>query len=126
MFKTNIYVRCSRDHIRVRNVESGREGKTPPSVTFTTKRLLIGDFGAAERALKEAVASVNSKGLFRSMAILIQQTEMNEGGLAPVESRVLSELALGAGAAQVRVWDGAELSDAEVLAKLAAKVRNGA
>ena len=44
--------------------------------------------------------------------------EMTEGGLSQVEDRVFRELAAGAGAKEVLVWVGDELSDQAMLAKI--------
>jgi hypothetical protein len=49
--------------------------------------------------------------------IVIHPLVMTEGGLAPVEHRVLMEVADCAGAKRVTVWVGHELNDNEVLEK---------
>ena len=116
----HIYVRVSRDKLRLRVIESGAEVEIIPEKPFTTSRLLVGDFGAAERALKEGVKKASGGGwLTPSPAILMHATEMTEGGLSEIETRVLQELAIGAGAMKAKVWSGPELTDAQALEKLA-------
>jgi len=117
-----LYVRVRRNQFRVRNLESGAEATFDAQPPFTTARLLIGQFSAAENLLKRAVKQTAKGGIFAvSPQVLIQPLEMIEGGLSDVEERVLKEVARGAGASKVVVWVGHELSDAEVRAKLNGK-----
>lgn len=93
-----------------------------PTTPFTTDRLLVGKFLAAERALKDAFKQVLSGSLFApSPKVVIHPLEMIEGGLSEVEERALQEVARGAGARRAFVWVGHELSDAEVVEKLDGK-----
>lgn len=54
----------------------------------------------------------------RSPAVLIHPLEMTENGLCQVEVKILRELALGAGAYKVEVWEGEELTPSQVVEKL--------
>jgi len=117
-----IYVRIRKNQFRVRNLESAKEAIFDAQPSFTTARLLIGQFQAAENALKRAVKEMSKGGIFAvSPQVLIQPLEMLEGGLSEVEERALREVAIGAGASKVVVWVGHELSDAEVRDKLRGK-----
>jgi rod shape-determining protein MreB and related proteins len=119
-FSNIVYVRVSKNRFRLKNIDTGAIAEVTPTPGFTTTRLLIGQFGAAEAALKEALKKVVGGGLFAvSPRIVIQPLEMADGGLSEVEERALRELALGAGAAKVVVWLGHELSDAEVRTRAA-------
>ena len=117
-----VYVRVRKNQFRVRSLESAAEAAFDAQPPFTTARLLIGQFQAAEKLLKRALTEMSKGGIFAaSPQILIQPLEMLDGGLSEVEERVLKEVATGAGASKVVVWVGHELSDAEVREKLNAK-----
>ncbi len=115
-----VYVK--KNQFRVRSLESAAEATFDAQPPFTTARLLIGQFQAAEKVLKRAVTEMSKSKIFAvSPQVLIQPLEILEGGLSEVEERVLKEVAIGAGASKVVVWVGRELSDAEVREKLDGK-----
>lgn len=119
LFTTPIYVKVYRNRLTVRSVAKGNELTLHATEPFTTSRLLVGEFVKAEALLKEALKKISSgKWLSPSPVILIQPMEMNEGGLSPIEDRVLRELAFGAGGRKVVVWEGKLLSDDEVIHQL--------
>lgn len=122
MFSNTVYVRVGRNQFRVKHIESGADTTVVASTPFTTTRLLIGQFVAAEQALKSALKQVSAGRLFAvSPAVVMHPMEMVEGGLSEIEERTLQEVAIGAGAAKAVVWVGRELSDSEVKEKLSAK-----
>lgn len=84
---------------------------------FAHPRSLVSDFTLAEQVLKAFVRRVfGSNRLFvPSPAIVIHPLGEHAGGLTQVELRALRELALGAGAASVRVWQGPALTDEQLL-----------
>ena len=115
------YVQLSENRVRVRDLDSGRECERRAEPPFSHPRLLVGDFAAAEACLKAAFAELGElggKGFALKRLILMHPLEKVEGGLSPIERRVLEELARGAGGGKVRVWDGAPLGDAAALEKL--------
>lgn len=119
LFPNPVYVRVRRNQFRLRHVEAGTESTFKADVSFSSARMLIGDFSAADQALKVALKQAESGRFLRMPSqILIQPLEMLEGGLSQIEERVLREVAIGAGASRVIVWVGPELSDADVKAKL--------
>jgi rod shape-determining protein MreB and related proteins len=119
MFGGDIYVRISRDLVRVKNVKSGQEAQVAPEVPFSSKRLLVGTFEPAQQALRSALRQVLGGGLFAlSPNVLMHPLELVEGGLSQIEERVLRELAMGAGAKKVLVFTGPVLQDAQVSEKL--------
>jgi len=121
-FANAVYVRVRKNQFRVRNLESAAEATFDAQAPFTTTRLLIGQFQAAENVLKRALKEMLKGGIFAvSPQVLVQPLEMTEGGLSEVEERVLKEVAIGAGASKVVVWVGRELSDGEVREKLNGK-----
>lgn len=111
----SIYIKVYENRFVLKLLE---EGATPitlvASEPFTTQRLLVGQFMAAEGTLKKGFKEIFSgKWFFPSLAVVIHPLEKIEGGLSEVEERVLKELAAGAGARKVAVWIGHELSDKE-------------
>ena len=121
---SSAYVLVKRNEFHVRHLESGAEATIQATRPFTTTRLLIGDFTAAESLLRGALKQVSKAGFFSpSPAVVIQPLEMIDGGLSQVEERILLEVAIGAGAFRAVVWVGPHLSDAEVKAKLKGKKR---
>jgi rod shape-determining protein MreB len=112
-----IYVKVYENRYVLKLLE---EGELPISIVasepFTTTRLLVGQFMAAECALKKGFKDVLSRKWFSpSLSVVIHPLEKVEGGLSEVEERVFKELALSAGARRAKVWVGHELSDAEAL-----------
>ncbi len=117
LFVSTLYVRVSRNQLRVRHLETKREVAVSPRVPFSTRRLLVGNLTSAEESLQQAVDRVQKGRWYPSPpAVVIHPLEMVEDGLSEVEERVLRELAAGGAAARkVVIWIGHELSDAEVL-----------
>ena len=118
MFDTDLYVRITRNLLRVKNLKSGQEIQLAPEHPFTTTRMLVGDFTSADHTMKKALAQVGANSFLASTRVLMHPMELVEGGLSEIESRILQELAVGAGAKKTVVHVGPELGDAEVSAKL--------
>jgi rod shape-determining protein MreB and related proteins len=117
-FENTVYVVVKRNQFRVRHIESSTEAAFEAQPPFSTPRLLIGQFQAAESLLKRAVKQMAKSGFLSvSPQVVIHPLEMLDGGLSEVEERVLREVAMGAGASKVVVWVGPQLTDAEVKAK---------
>ncbi|MBX2807532.1 MAG: rod shape-determining protein [Cellvibrionaceae bacterium] len=78
---------------------------------FSHPRTLIGDFLIAEKILQHAFREVHKNKLFApSPRVIVQPMEKIEGGLSAVEERAFRELCLGAGAREVYIHIGQELS----------------
>ncbi len=106
---TDLVAYVQKNHIEVVNLKDGNSARGEAS--FTTTRLLVGQFKPAEELLTNLLADVKSKGFFAPMPrLLIQPLEMVEGGLSEVEERVFFELGTSAGARHVKVHVGAKLS----------------
>jgi rod shape-determining protein MreB len=121
-FQRTMYVRLSRNKIKVRLVEAGTDVEISAAAPFSTQRLLVGDFANAEAAIKKAFRQAMGTGWFvPSPDVVMHQLEMTEGGLSEVEQKILWELAIGAGARKAIVWVGPELSDSEVKEKIGGK-----
>lgn len=132
LFTCDLYVRVYKNRFVLRLLDgSSREQSFDAEQTFTSTRLLVGQFMIAEACLKQAMVSVVKRGWFtRSPRVLIQAMEMVEGGLGDIEERIFRELALGAGAHKAVLWlppelaapSASVLTDAEVEEKLKAAV----
>lgn len=83
---------------------------------FGHPRTLIGDFTSGEQLLKAFLRELSGTRFFAvSPRVLMHPLGNPEGGFTQIERRALREMALGAGASQVFLWVGRELSDAEIL-----------
>ncbi|MDA8880931.1 hypothetical protein N9I26_07360 [Pseudomonadales bacterium] len=91
-----------------------------PEKNFTTKRLLVGDFSAAQDCLSKAIKRLAPKKLFtrKTAAIVMNPMEMYKGGLFEVEERILNELAFSSGAIKVALHTGATLTAKEAKHKI--------
>jgi len=83
---------------------------------FAHPRSLISDFTVAELVLKNFVSRARGNSLLQPNPIaIVHPLGQHEGGLTQVELRAFRELALGAGASEVRIWQGPQLTDQQVL-----------
>ncbi|KAA0695069.1 rod shape-determining protein MreB [Halopseudomonas laoshanensis] len=78
---------------------------------FAHPRTLISDFSLAEKLLQEVFKAMSKNRLMpASPAVIMQPLEKLEGGLTQIEIRAMRELALGAGARDVLVREGSDLT----------------
>jgi rod shape-determining protein MreB len=78
---------------------------------FSHPRLLVNDFEVAEKILQHAFRELHKdKFIAPSPRVIFQPMEKLEGGITGIENRVYSELCLGAGAREVYIHTGSELS----------------
>ena len=83
---------------------------------FDHPRVLIADFAIAEATLKFFLKMLYEKNLFKiAPKIVVHPLDNFEGGLSTLEWRALRELCMGAGARQVILWSGPELSAEQIL-----------
>jgi rod shape-determining protein MreB len=88
--------------------------KTKVTNPFSHPRVLCSDFVIAEKLLQDAITLViDRKFVTPAPAVVIHPMERLEGGLTMVEVRVFRELGLGAGARQVVIHLGDEVSISE-------------
>lgn len=118
--KTLLYVRIRRDAFDIRNVETDQRHRSRSLSGFSSERLLIADFNAAESTLLEAIKALLQPGLLGASpdCILMHPLELISGGVSPVEERVLRELAAAAGARRCEICTGPELTDDQVRQRL--------
>lgn len=85
---------------------------------FAHPRSLVSDFTVGEQVLKAFVRRLLGRGLWTPAPRIVLHPQGDPaGGYTQVEIRALHEMALGAGASQVVVWQGRGLTDAELLSR---------
>lgn len=83
---------------------------------FGHPRTLVGDFTAGEQLLKGFVGRLNGTSWMKmSPHIVLHPLGDPAGGYTQFEIRALHEMALGAGAREVTIWQGRTLTDDELL-----------
>jgi hypothetical protein len=115
-----IYIRIYENRVHIRNIDDRKEIELSAASPFTTERLLIGNFTAAQTLLKKGIKIVMGKKFF-APAIVMHPIDKIDGGLSQVEERVLKDLAIVTGAQTVVLWVGHELTDKDVLQKVKQK-----
>jgi hypothetical protein len=114
-----LYIKVFSDRMEL--IKIGDEIKTitlNPTENYSTHNLLIGEISVADNLLRNGFKKVaESKFLSKGPLVVIQPMEMVGKELSEVENRILLELAYGAGAFRVAIWNGKELSNDEVIEK---------
>ena len=83
---------------------------------FAHPRTLVSDFAVGEQLLKAFLRRLQGRSIFAiSPRVVMHPLGDPAGGFTQIEVRALREMAMGAGAARVVVWQGRELSDQELL-----------
>ena len=111
-----IYVKIYENRIHIRNINDRKEIELTATSSFSTERLLIGNFTVAQTLITKGIKIVMGKKFFAPL-ILMHPIEKIDGGLSQVEERVLKDLAIMTGAQKVILWVGNELNDEDVLEK---------
>jgi len=83
---------------------------TTVSEPFSHKRLLLSDFTLAEKLLQYIFNTVQKRKFGLLPRVVIHPMEKTDGGLGQIEIRAFRDLAIGAGARDVKVHLGKELS----------------
>jgi len=82
---------------------------------FAHPRSMVSDFSAAEQLLKAFLHRILRKSFFSpSPKVIMHLLGDPAGGFTQVEVRAFHEMALGAGASKVVIWQGPQLSDQEL------------
>lgn len=144
-FIPTVYVQVSAQRLTVRNPKTGKmvtevpemaivSGAKPKIVGLGTEarsrqsasvqvinpfahpRTLMSDITAGEQLLQAFLRRLQGDSLFAvSPRVVLRLLGDPAGGFTPVEIRAFREMALGAGAAAVLVWQGRNLTDEELL-----------
>ncbi|MBE7380614.1 MAG: 1-pyrroline-5-carboxylate dehydrogenase [Leptolyngbya sp. SIO1E4] len=117
LFKhAHVYLKIRVNKVWAKQLEGQTVVELQAEEPFTTERLLIGNFDSALSVTKAALKQVNlGKRRWVNPKVAIHPLAYTEGGLSPVEKRLFWELAASAQAVDARVWEGAELSDIQVV-----------
>ena len=114
-----IHLKVFPDRIEVINLLTGDRSENESQNGFTSARLLVADFEAAEAVALEALNKLPGTGnsmLKRSYLVLIQAMDMYDGGLSSVELRTYRDLGEMIGGRMVFIADGSkEFSEQEAL-----------
>lgn len=109
--KTQIfYVQVRENAFTVRCVRTGKS--VVLDAPFSSKRLVIAEFSVAERLLREGFGQLRDSWL--SPIAVMHPLELTDEKLSEVESNILRELALSAGARDAKPWVGRALRDEEL------------
>lgn len=85
---------------------------------FSHPRSLMSDFTLGEQVLKAFVKKLPKSHVFApAPRVLFHLQGDPAGGFTQVEVRAFREMALGAGASDVTIWQGQDLADEQVLSR---------
>lgn len=85
---------------------------------FAHPRSLVSDFTVAEQLLKAFLKRLVGQSMFAVAPEVVMHPQGDPvGGFTQIEIRALHEMALGAGARQVKIWQGRTLTDEELLSR---------
>jgi rod shape-determining protein MreB len=83
---------------------------------FAHPRSLVSDFTVADLLLKAFIQRMPGQSFLKLAPMVVMHPQGEpEGGFTQVEIRAFHELAVGAGASRVKVWQGRDLTDQELL-----------
>lgn len=146
-FIPTVYVQLSAERLTLRNPKTGMTVSEVPEIAiasgakskvlgigaearsqqslsvkvvnpFAHPRTLMADFTAGEQLLKAFLRRLQGNSLFAvSPRVVLHLLGDPAGGFTSVEIRAFREMALGAGASEVLVWQGRDLTDQELLAR---------
>lgn len=120
-----VYIQLSPERITLRNPKTGETLSEVPSIAvkagadainpFAHPRSLVSDFLAGETLLKALLRKLLPRSLFTaSPRVVLHPLGDPDGGFTQIEVRALQEMARGAGASEVVVWQGRNLTDQEL------------
>jgi rod shape-determining protein MreB len=119
VFDQTIYVQITKNAFNLLHVQSDKQSHISAAQPFSTERMGVAHFQVAEATLNKGFQQIYPKSFFNiSPFVVMHQLYQAEGGLCEIEVRILKELALGAGARQVYVWEGEPLSREQLLRKV--------
>ncbi len=114
--KRTVYLRISPNELQLKCIENSKISELESNPPFTTTRLLIGEFAAAEAVLHDGLEALfGQEWLLLRPRYLIQPMAMLDGGLSSVEVLILEELAAAGRAKETIVHVGKILTDQQVL-----------
>jgi hypothetical protein len=112
---THVYLKLRTNQVWAKHLEYQVTAELQADQPFTTERLLVGNFDAALAMTKAVLRQVIIRRLWVSPRMVVHPLEYLEGGLSPVEKRIFLELGASANTLDVKVWEGKELTDIQVV-----------
>ena len=116
LIKATVYVQIHKNQFDMKHIEEDKSTSLTAFPSFSTQRMLIGEYSVAEhlfkKGVKELIGSVWIPPMFR---IVMQPMELTEGGLCQVEERILHQLAGSMQPRTIKVHLGDALGDEDVL-----------
>ena len=107
LFFIPLYLRIFTNRMELTRLDEQGDAVTLER-SFSSVRMLIHDYEAAENAAQEAIGQLfagHPKLKPKSISIMVQPMELLEGGLSGLEERALLEIGYGAGANTVILTD---------------------
>ena len=115
MSDKQLYIRVRKNAFVLFDPERVQMKEYVSTRPFANRRIAVADFIVAEEFLRSSIKDFYSTTWIRpSPVAIIHQEYLFEGGLCSIETRVLNELALSAGARKVYVWQGRELNRLDI------------
>jgi len=108
-----LYVQIKENQFIIKSVQDNETITLDASTPFSTNRLLVGEFTIAEELLTIGFEKILNT--FLNPIVIMHPIDKIDEKLSEVEEKCLKELALNAGAREVRLWIGDELTDEELL-----------
>ena len=111
-FKQQVfYVQVTQNSISFRNPKT--KNSLTLSKNFSTKSHLVGEFSIAESLCIEGFKALSSS--FIAPLVIMHPLKIEGERLSQIEEQLFKELALSAGARDVKFWLGEILTDEELL-----------
>ncbi len=111
LFSEDYYVQIHENRYEIHPLNPfGVSRSFPARDAFSTSRLLVGNFIAAEKLLRDSLKQINGGSRLKRYRLIMHPRDKSEGGLCEVETRVLQDLAYGAGAHDAIIWEKEPLS----------------
>lgn len=111
LFSEDFYVQIHENRYVITSLDNpGESRRFPATDAFSTSRLLVGHFLVAETLLRASLGQMNGGSRLKSYRLIMHPRDKAEGGLCEVETRVLQDLAFGAGAHDAIIWEKEPLS----------------
>lgn len=115
LFSATLYLRIGENRMALRYIEGQRSAEHSAADSFSTGRLLIGQFRAAERCLKQCAESLGGLPVLSRPVVVVHPLALVSGGLSEVEERSILELIeVVLRPARSSIWMGEELLDHRV------------
>ncbi|RBP44820.1 hypothetical protein [Arenicella xantha] len=115
MFKSEIiYIEVYENYLKYSRGQHSAAVTLQPQHTFSSARLAIAEYEVVEKLLDEIVGYSKWKYFLKPGPTLIMNQQYLGEKLSSVEIKVLQELAYGAGAREVYIWQGKKLDSQDI------------